>query len=194
MPTKKAKPAPTTRAKKQTAKAAKPRKKTKKKYRATKARISELAKRIKSTNATREARTHDVKRLLITGADRADVVEYTAQQWMLSPRQTTRYLKWAREMIEAEAAARGLATPAWHLASRMAVYKRSFGMNDMPTALRALAEIAKFQGYGAGAADELRQHFDLAGLPDQDKAELFRQAIEGLGLQEFFPLPPKVIN
>lgn len=132
-------------------------------------------------------RVHQVKKFLLEGSHRADILQFCAETWKIENRQADTYIQEARAMIRDDMQSMGLADAEWHIASRLHIYSRAAEINDYPTALRVLDSLAKIQGY-LDNPGERRRRFDLGALPPEQKAQLIMAAARKLGLDEFLPL------
>ncbi len=71
-------------------------------YLSKKRRIRKMAK---ATNGQKNQRIRAVFELLLSDTPRPDIMQYSANNWGLTTRQTDKYIAWANELIEAESAA-----------------------------------------------------------------------------------------
>ncbi len=90
-------------------------------------------------------RIHKVKKFILTGTVRADILLYASKNWNVSDRTVTTMLGAARDLIGQECEKEGLATLEWHIAARLNEFNRCMGIADHATALRILDSLAKLQ-------------------------------------------------
>jgi hypothetical protein len=100
----------------------------------------------KSNKNTVTSRVNDVLRLLLAGAEFADIRQYAADHgWNVSERQVRRYMEVAHRYF-AEATERDREQLLGrHLMQRRALYARALKENDLRTALQVLRDEAALQ-------------------------------------------------
>jgi len=101
----------------------------------------------KSDKATINKRKQDVVRLLVAGAQFADLQRFaTAQGWQVSDRQVRRYMKAAYRHLARAAKVDRNQLLGRHLAQRKALYAHSVKTNDVRAALQVLRDEAALEG------------------------------------------------
>ncbi len=109
-----------------------------------KAKADSAAKK-RATEGERLERIHKVKKLILTGTVRADILQYGASEWKLGPRSVDTMLAAAKELIGHECEKEGLGTLKWHIAARLNIINRCMSIADHATALRSIDSLAKLQ-------------------------------------------------
>lgn len=114
-------------------------------------------------------RVQTVKKRLLEGATRQEILAECLDRWGIGERQATEYLGRAREEIALETEAAAIATYEWHVLMRLDLVRRANATDDTGKALKVLQDLAQFQGldHGAGAGhvtgdaieEALRQFF-----------------------------------
>lgn len=92
------------------------------------------------------ARVGQCAKWVIAGWSPAEIQTEGCERWSVGERQVREYVARAREQIDDEARALGLATPGWHVATRMKIYAESMRVGDFSAAIRAVNDLAKLQG------------------------------------------------
>ncbi len=101
----------------------------------------------KSDKATVSRRVQDVVRLLLAGAEFAEIRQYaSALEWGVSDRQLRRYVERAYKRLAKSTARDRDQLLGRHLMQRRALYARSIKGNDLRTALQILRDEANLQG------------------------------------------------
>jgi hypothetical protein len=101
----------------------------------------------KSDKATILRRIDDVTRLVLAGAEFADIRQYASDQvWQVSQRQIRRYLEAAYKRLAQTTKRDRKQLLGRHLMQRRALYARSLKGNDVRTALQVLRDEAALQG------------------------------------------------
>jgi hypothetical protein len=106
----------------------------------------------KSDKTTTNRRINEVSRLLVAGAEFADVRQFaTAQGWNVTDRQVRRYLETAYKRLAKVTNRDRKQMLGRHLTQRRALYARSAKGNDNRTALAILRDEAQLQGLYPGS-------------------------------------------
>ena len=101
----------------------------------------------KSDKATVLRRVQDVLRLVLAGAEFADIRQYASDQdWQVSGRQVRRYMESAYGQLASAAKRDRDQLLGRHLMQRRALYARCLKGNDLRTALQVLRDEAALQG------------------------------------------------
>ena len=104
-----------------------------------------MAKASKPMSAEMLSRAHDVKKLILAGTVRDDILRYAAKKWKIKSRTVDDLLRKAKTLIGQECEKEGLATLEWHIAARLNAFNRCMSIADHATALRILDSLAKLQ-------------------------------------------------
>jgi len=106
----------------------------------------------KSDRSTTNRRINDVGKLLVAGAEFADIRQFAlAQGWTVTDRQVRRYQEIAYKRLAKVTNRDRRQLLGRHLMQRRALYARSVKGNDNRTALAVLRDEAQLQGLYAGA-------------------------------------------
>jgi hypothetical protein len=134
----------------------------------------------KASRITVTARIHDVLRLILAGAEFADIRQYAADHgWKVSERQVRRYIEVAhRHFADATERDRGQLLGR-HLMQRRALYARALKANDLRTALQVLRDEAELEGLYPPAK---------FAPTTPDGQEPYRLAVEKLSMDELLVL------
>jgi hypothetical protein len=101
----------------------------------------------KSDKATVIRRVHDVVRLLVAGAEFADIRQFaTVQGWQVRDRQIRRYMEAAYRRLARDTKRDRRQLLGRHVAQRKALYVRSVKGNDIRAALQVLRDEAALEG------------------------------------------------
>lgn len=101
----------------------------------------------KSNQHTVQTRVHDVSRLLLAGAEFAEIRQYASEHsWQVSERQVRRYMETAYKRLARTTKRDRNQLLGRHLMQRRALYARSIKANDIRSALQVLRDEAALQG------------------------------------------------
>ncbi len=100
-------------------------------------------------------RVLQVKKAILEGAHRPDILQLTTEEWGLSERQGDEYIAKVHAEIKAESDAIGLNNLPWHIAARMHLYNKAARINDLSNARQILDSLAKLQGLWIDKAELL---------------------------------------
>lgn len=103
----------------------------------------------KATETEIALRIEEVKRLLLTAQTRARILQYAAEKWQLSERQTDTYIARARREIKQEVDKRAPHALSTNLARREDIYRHALNTGDFRLALDILKDIDKVLGHYA---------------------------------------------
>lgn len=116
----------------------------------------------KSNKATVISRVNDVGRLILSGAEFAEIRQYpTDQNWGVSGRQLRRYMQQCYARLAQTTDRDRKELLGRHLMQRRAIYVRSLKNNDLRTALQTLRDEAELEGLypsSQAAADQALEH------------------------------------
>ena len=91
-------------------------------------------------------RVLQVKKAVLEGANRQDILQLASEEWGLSERSGDEYIAKARSEIKIEVAAMGHADLPWHIAARMHLFNKAARIGDLSNARQILDSLAKLQG------------------------------------------------
>src|SRR3990172_1628008 len=101
----------------------------------------------KADKTTVNRRIQDVVRLLLAGAEFAEIRQYASDQdWKVSDRQVRRYMEAAYRRVARVTKRNSTELLGRHLMQRRALYARALKGNDLRTALQVLRDEASLQG------------------------------------------------
>jgi hypothetical protein len=101
----------------------------------------------KSNKATVLQRVNDVGRLILAGAEFAEIRQYASDQgWQVSQRQIRRYMERCYKRLAQATERNQSELLGRHLMQRRAIYARSLKSNDLRTALQVLRDEAALEG------------------------------------------------
>lgn len=87
-----------------------------------------------------------VKKLLLEGTHRGDIIQLGADEWGIGDRQMDEYIAKARKEIKEQVDMSSLADLEWHAAARAHLYNKSMEKGDLQNARQVLDSLAKLQG------------------------------------------------
>ena len=88
----------------------------------------------------------EVKKAVLEGAHRPDILQLASDEWGLTERQGDEYIAKARKEIKIEVDAMGQTNLEWHIAARMHLFNKAARINDLSNARQILDSLAKLQG------------------------------------------------
>ncbi len=121
----------------------------------------------KATKVAKNQRIRAVLELLLSDTPRPDIMQYSANNWGLTTRQTDTYISWANDLVSEEAAR--LKTKAFeqHLAKRAMLRHKALKASDMRLAFEILKDESKLLGlYPAKESKVTNLEVDLGQLTD----------------------------
>ena len=121
---------------------------------------------MKSTQATIQARVHEVLRIRLEGAGLHEIRQYASEQdppWDVSDRQLRRYIAASDKLLARSLDEERDHVFNLHLGKRRAVYAQAMKAGDLRTALAELKDEAELLGLYSGAVSEK----EVAGLATQ---------------------------
>ncbi len=121
----------------------------------------------KATKAQKNSRTRAVYELLLSDTHRTDIMQYSANNWGLTTRQTDTYISWANDLISEEAARIKTKAFEQHLAKRGMLRHKALKAGDMRLAFEILRDETKLLGlYPAKERTVTNLEVDLGQLTD----------------------------
>ncbi len=121
----------------------------------------------KATKAQKNSRTRTVYELLLSDTPRPDIMQYSANNWGLTTRQTDTYISWANDLISEEAARIQAEAFEQHLAKRAMLRHKALKAGDMRLAFEILRDETKLLGlYPAKERKVTNLDVDLSLLTD----------------------------
>ena len=100
----------------------------------------------KANNIEVVSRVLQVKKAVLEGAHRQDILQLCAEEFGLEERMADEYMAKARSEIKIEVEAMGQTTLPWHIAARMHLFNKAARINDLSNARQILDSLAKLQG------------------------------------------------
>ncbi len=91
-----------------------------------------------------------VKKMLLEGYHRQEILQFVTENWGNKERQANIYLAKARDEIKGEMESGGLINIEWHIASRVNLYNRTLQLDDNATALRVIDSLHKIAPMDGG--------------------------------------------
>ncbi len=110
---------------------------------------------VKATDAEVNRRVMDVYRLLVAGASRATIVQYTAKTWSVSDRQTDEYIARAKADLLAQLDRDKENNLAMAITRMSDIYQQCYAAKNYKGAITAQIEINKLLGLYAPVKQEL---------------------------------------
>lgn len=121
----------------------------------------------KATNGVKKLRIRAVYELLISDTPRPDIMQYSANNWGLTTRQTDKYIAWANEVIAEEASRIQTKAFEQHLAKRAALRHKALKDGDARLAFEILKDESKLLNlYPAKESKVTNLDVDLSQLTD----------------------------
>ena len=87
-----------------------------------------------------------VKRMMLQCKERAEIVQFASENWLVTERQAYTYMVRARREIQAELSRRDNISLTWHIKARQNIINHSMENNEPRVALAAMRDIAELQG------------------------------------------------
>ncbi len=110
----------------------------------------------------------EVKKMLLEGYHRPDIVQLVAEKWGNLERQADNYIATARDEIKEEVESGGLVNIEWHIAGRVNLFNRSLRLDDHATALRVLDSLHKITpADGGGARITFEEDHESLGIGEK---------------------------
>ena len=94
-----------------------------------------------------------VKKAVLEGAHRPDILQLATTEWGLTERQGDEYIAKARKEIKIEVDAMGKTNLEWHISARMHLFNKAARINDLSNARQILDSLAKLQGLWVDKAE-----------------------------------------
>ena len=110
-------------------------------------------KQAKATQIEVVYRILQVKKAVLEGAHRQDIIQLCAEEWGLEERQADGYIAKAAKEIRLEIEAVGVTNLQWHIAARMHLFNKAARINDLSNARQILDSLAKLQGLWVDKAE-----------------------------------------
>ena len=111
----------------------------------------------KATNAEMNERIETVKKFLLEGAPRADILQYCAKMWKISTRQSDKLIKFATDRYLQEAEKAGIESLKYGISARLNLFYKAQQASDHATSLRILKDLSELMG------DYPEKKIDLSG-------------------------------
>lgn len=84
---------------------------------------------------------------LVDGYSYSECMRYGSQAWAITERQAKKYIKHAREQLDAQDMAARLCSMRWHVYKRLELLERAEAAKDHGACLRILDNLARLQGH-----------------------------------------------
>lgn len=124
--------------------------------------------RPRATDVEMTFRILEVKKMLLEGYHRPDIVQLVADKWGNETRQADNYIATARDEIKAEVESGGLINIEWHIASRVNLFNRSLRLDDNATALRVIDSLHKITPVdGGGTRITFEEDHETLGMGEE---------------------------
>ncbi len=121
----------------------------------------------KATNGQKNQRIRAVFELLLSDTPRPDIMQYSANNWGLTTRQTDKYIAWANDLVSEEAARLKTKSFEQHLIKRSGLRHKALKAGDMRLAFEILKDESKLLGlYPAKESKVTNLDIDLGQLTD----------------------------
>jgi hypothetical protein len=132
----------------------------------------------RSTEAEALLRRLQVRKWLLEGFQRMEIVRFGAELWRLRTRQMEYYIAAAKAEIRDLADAAGLVNQQWHVAARVHLYNKALGAEDLRTALRVVDSLHHLSPDGDGPPRILfeEDHTRMGDDPATSRAERASEA------------------
>ena len=105
-----------------------------------------MSRKAKATQIEVVSRVLQIKKHVLEGAHRQEMLQLATEEWGLSERQGDEYIAKAHKEIKIEVRAMGQTTLPWHIAARMHLFNKAARINDLANARQILDSLAKLQG------------------------------------------------
>jgi len=112
-----------------------------------------VGKEAKATQIEVIYRILKVKKAVLEGGRRQDILQLCAKEWGLEARQGDEYIAKAAKEIRFELEATGITNLEWHIAARINLFNKAVKTKDLSNARQILDSLAKLQGLWVDKAE-----------------------------------------